>query len=105
MAAGSGQENSFWLSLAACGEGGRAAAGGLRFKVIAPNLDRSNTCCPGFLFPSSAVAGKNDCQRVLENEAKAKAETFTSVTGDTELLLIKNPHGGHTMRSPCFMAA
>lgn len=101
MAAGSGQENSFWLSSAARG----AAGGGLRFKVIAPNPDTSNTCCPGFLFPSSAAAVKNDCQGALEKGAEAKAETLSSVTGDAELLLIKKPRGGHTMQSPSFMLA
>ena len=79
---------------------------GLRYKVIAPNLDTSNTCCPFFPFIfSSAVAGRNDCQQVLENEtiAEAFAGIFTSVTGDTELLLIKNPRGGRTTHSISFM--
>lgn len=39
MAAGSGQENSFWLSFAARG----GAGGGLGFKVNAPNLDTEST--------------------------------------------------------------
>lgn len=39
--------------------GGGVLGDGLRFKVIAPNVDTSSICCPGFLFSSSAVAGNN----------------------------------------------
>lgn len=75
----------------------------LRYKVIAPNLHLLAFFSP--LFSSSAVAGRNDCQGVLENETKAEAFAgiFTSVTGDTELLLIKNPCVGRTTHSISFM--
>lgn len=81
-----------------------SAGGGLKFRVSAPNLAAHALC---FLFSSSTVAGKNYCQGVLENETKAKAKaepgTFTGVTGETKLPLIKKLCGGHTMLSLSFM--
>lgn len=107
-----GRKTHFGCCLLPGGGGGGVLGGGLRFKVIVPNLDTEATLVAllfilfFFCFCSSR---QNDCQGVLENETKAKAVAvsgnFTSATGDNELLLIKNQRGGHTMHSTSFMLA
>lgn len=56
-----GRKTHFGCRLLPGGGGGWGGVlgDGLRFKVIAPNVDTSSICCPGFLFSSSAVAGNN----------------------------------------------
>lgn len=71
------------------------ASGGLRFKVIAPNVDTEATLVALlFYFISVQKQREMPAKGVLEKKSKgtAKADSgiFTSVTGDTKLLLIKN---------------
>lgn len=67
MAAGSGQENSFWLSFAAWGGVG-GAAGGLGFKVIAPNLDTEATLV-ALLFLYVLLLQRQQAERTVSSSA------------------------------------
>lgn len=73
--------------------------------MIAPNVETSSICCPGFLFSSSAVAGNNYCLRMKPKQKLRPSVGFTSVTGDIAPLLIKHLGGGHIMHSTSFMLA